>query len=144
MGAKPSFVFFSLRSEVTSCSVSQKLDTDMGQAPTFQARPRDTDHRRPSNLAASALRSVEHAPSKFGHDSFPVRRGLVAAVKYCCVRKALFFLLSGQAVEQNKRSQNVVWVSTPQRRKPVLLSVFRSHNCRLMARFLDGCPALQL
>ena len=28
------------------------------------------------------------------------------------------------AVEQNKRSQSVVWVSTPQGRKPVLFSVF--------------------
>ena len=33
------------------------------------------------------------------------------------------------AVEQNERSQSLVWVSTPQRRKPVLFSVFRSHNC---------------
>ena len=33
------------------------------------------------------------------------------------------------AVEQNERSQSLVWVSTPQRGKPVLFYVFRSHNC---------------
>ena len=39
--------------------------------------------------------------------------------------KHVFFV----AVEQNERSQSLVWVSTPQRGKPVLNSVFRSHNC---------------
>ena len=73
-------------------SVSQKVDTELGQATTSQARSRDTEHLlvRPSNLAARALRSVEHTPSKFGHDPSRVRRGLAAAVK-CYVRKARFF-----------------------------------------------------
>ena len=44
--------------------------------------------------------------------------------------KSTFFSLSGHPVEQNKRRQSLVWVSTPQRGKPVLFSVFRSHNCR--------------
>ena len=61
----------------------------MGQAPTSQARPRDTDHLLPSNLAAKTLSLVEHAFSKFGVDPCPVRRGLTAAVK-CYVRKARF------------------------------------------------------
>ena len=73
-------------------------------------RSRDTDHLRPSKLAARTLHSVEHTPSKFGHDPWPVRRGLVAAVK-CGARKARFF----DAVEQNETSQSLVWVSTPQR-----------------------------
>ena len=36
------------RSEMTSCSVSRKNDTEMGQAPTSRARPRNLDHLRPS------------------------------------------------------------------------------------------------
>ena len=107
----------------------------MGQAPTSQARPRDIHHLRPSNIAARTLRSVEHAP-KFGHDPWPVRRGLVAAVR-CCVRKARFFSLSGPAVEQNKRSQSLVWVLTPQRGKPVWFSVFRFHGENLVFLFFD-------
>ena len=99
---------------MTSCSVSQEIDTKLGQVPTSQARPRDADHVRPSNLAARTLRPVEHTPSKFGHDPSPVRRGLVASVKCLCATST-FFSLSGPAVEQNKRSQSLVWVSTPQR-----------------------------
>ena len=95
-------IFF--RSEM-NCSVSQKVYTEVGQAPTYQARSREADHLRP-NLAARTLRSVEHTPSKFGHDPCPVRRGFVAAVK-CCERKAC----SGQALEQNQRSQSLMWVS---------------------------------
>ena len=57
---------------------------------------------------------MEHTPSKFGHDPSPVRRGLVASVKCLCATST-FFSLSGPAVEQNKRSQSLVWVSTPQR-----------------------------
>ena len=72
-------------------SVSQKNDTELGQAPTSQARPRDTDHLRPSNLAARTLSLVEHTLSKFGGDPCPARRGITAAVK-CYVRKARFFL----------------------------------------------------
>ena len=63
----------------------------MGQAPTSKARPRDTDHLRPSNLAARTLSIVEHILSKFDGDPCPVRGGTVAAVK-CYVRKARFFL----------------------------------------------------
>ena len=61
----------------------------MGQAPTFQARTRDTDLLRPSNLAARTLSIVENTLSKFGGDPFPLRRGLAAAVK-CYVRKHVF------------------------------------------------------
>ena len=53
----------------------------MGQAPTPQARPRDNDHLRPSNLAASTLSLAEHALSNFGGDPCPVRRGIAAAVQ---------------------------------------------------------------
>ena len=35
------FCIIFLRSEMTSCSVSQKVDTEMGQAPTSQAKPQD-------------------------------------------------------------------------------------------------------
>ena len=65
-----------------TCFVSQKDDTEQGQAPTSQARPRDTDHLRPSNLAAMTLSLVEHTLYKFGDDWCPVRRGIAAAVKY--------------------------------------------------------------
>ena len=99
---------------MTSCCVSQKVDTELGQAPTSQARSRNTDHLRPSNLAARTLSLVENTLSKFGGDPCPVRQGLAAAVK-CYVRKASF----PASVEQNERSQNLVWVSTPQRGKPV-------------------------
>ena len=53
---------------------------------------------------------MEHTLSKFGGDSCSVRRGLAAAVKFC-VRIARF----SASVEQNERSQSLVWVSTPQR-----------------------------
>ena len=62
----------------------------MGQAPASQARPRDTDHLQPSNLAERTLSLVEHTISKFGCNPCPVRRGITAAVK-CYVRKARFF-----------------------------------------------------
>ena len=81
---------FFFRSKMTSCSESQKVDTALGQTPASQARPRDTDHLRPSNLAARTLRSVEHKLSKFGHDPCPVRRGLVAAVKWFVRRDGSF------------------------------------------------------
>ena len=83
-----------IRSEMT-CSVSQKVDTEMGQAPTSQARPRQTDHLRSSNFAARTLRSVEHTPSKSGHDPCPERRGVVATVK-CSVRKTRFVRCPGR------------------------------------------------
>ena len=44
--------------------VSQNVDTDMGQVPTPQAIPRDTDHLRPSNLVAKTLGLVDHTLSK--------------------------------------------------------------------------------
>ena len=77
-------------------SVSQRVDTELGQAPTSHARPRETDHLRTSNLAARTLSLVEHTLSKFGGDPCPLRRGIAAAVK-CYVRKARFsrfFLLN--------------------------------------------------
>ena len=76
---------------MTSCSVSQKVDTELGQAPMSQAISRDTDHLRPSNLAARTLSLVGHTLSKFGGDACSVRQGFAAAVK-CYVRKPRFFL----------------------------------------------------
>ena len=51
-----------------TCSVSQKVDTELVQAPTSQAISRDTDHLRPSNLSARTVSLVEHTLSKFGGD----------------------------------------------------------------------------
>ena len=70
----------------------KKVDTELGQPPMSQARPRDTDRLPHSKLAARTLRSVEHTPSKFGDDPWPVRRGLVAAVSVVC-EKHVFSLL---------------------------------------------------
>ena len=97
---------------------SEKNDPEMGQAPTYQARPRDTAHLRPSNVATLSL--VEHTLSKFCRDPCTVRRGLVLAVK-CYVRKAHFFLCrhrSGMTHHYRRHCSRV----------PVLFSVFRSHN----------------
>ena len=48
----------------------------------------------PSNLAARTLSLVEHTLSKFCRDPWPVRRGLVAAVKcYFICAKNTFFLV---------------------------------------------------
>ena len=71
----------------------RKNDPEMGDAPTSQARPRDTDQLQPSNLAGRSLSLVEHTLSNFGGDPCPVRRGIVAALKfYLYVRKTRFFL----------------------------------------------------
>ena len=88
---------------------SEKKHPEMGQAPTSQARPRDTDHLRPSNLAARTLSFVEHTLSKFGGDPCRLRRGLAAAVK-CFVRKARSFRFFC-----TEKPEPCVWVSTPQR-----------------------------
>ena len=74
---------------MSACSVSQKVGTELGQAPTSQARPPGTDHLRPPNLAARTLSLVEHTLSKFCGGPCPVRRGLSAEVKYY-VRKGRF------------------------------------------------------
>ena len=79
-------------------SVSQKVDTELGQAPTSQARPRDTDHLRPLNLAARTLSLVEHTLSKFGGDPCSVRRGIAAAARFY-VRKASCFSLLNRTRE---------------------------------------------
>ena len=89
-----------------TCSVSQKVGAELGQAPTSQARPGDTDHLRPSNLAARTLRSVEHTPSKFGHDPCRVRRDSSLQSSVACEKD--FFALSGQAVEQSKKPEPCV------------------------------------
>ena len=89
---------------MTSCSISQKVGAELAHAPTSQARTRDTDHLRPSNLAARTLRSVEHTPSKFGHDPCTVRRGIVAAVK-CCVRKTRFFRCPGRLLNRTREAR---------------------------------------
>ena len=79
-----------------------KFDTELGQAPTSHARPRDTKTTYGPQTWQRGLSEVEHTLSKFGGDPCPVRRGLAAAVK-CYVRKARFFA----AVEQNERSQSL-------------------------------------
>ena len=43
---------------------SEKYHPEMGQAPKSQARSRDTDHLRPSNLAARTIRLVKHTLSQ--------------------------------------------------------------------------------
>ena len=63
----------------------------MGQTPTCQARPRDINPLRASNLASRTLSLVEHKLSKFGGDPCPVTRGLVATAM-CYMRKARFCL----------------------------------------------------
>ena len=69
---------------------SEQSHPEMGQTPTSQANPQDTDHLRPSHLAAGTLSLVEHTLSTFRGDAFPMRRRLVAAV-ICYVRKARSF-----------------------------------------------------
>ena len=74
-----------------SFPIRKKLCTNGSGSHAQSERPRDTDHLlRPSNLAARTLSLVEHTLSKFGGDPYPVRRGLVAAVK-CYVRKKYVF-----------------------------------------------------
>ena len=64
---------------------SEKKHPEIGQAPTSQARPRDADHLRPSNLAGRTINIVEHTISKFGGDRCPVNRGFAPAVKCYCL-----------------------------------------------------------
>ena len=84
-----------------SCSVSHKVDTELGQAPESQAIPRDTDHLRLSNLAARTRSAVK-----------------------CYVRKTCFFA----AVEQNEKPEPCVGFNTT-KGNTCFVSVFRSHNC---------------
>ena len=73
----------------------------------------------------SAQRGIR-APSKFGHDPCPVKRGHVAAVK-CCVRKTRFFRCPGRGFgTQQEKPEPSVGLNTA-KGKPVLFSVFRSH-----------------
>ena len=85
-------LFFLIGNDLLFCIA--KVDTELGQAPTSQAKTRNTEHLRPSNLAARTLSLVEHTLSNFGGDPCLVRRGIVAAVK-CCVRKARFYRCPG-------------------------------------------------
>ena len=87
-------IFF--ESEMTSCSESQKVGTELGQPPTSHARPRHRDHPRPSKLAAKTLSLVEPTLSKFACDSCTARRGIVATVKCCVPKKARFFRCPGR------------------------------------------------
>ena len=117
-------IFF--RSEMTSGSVSQKVDTEIGPPPTSEAIPRDTDNLRPSKVVARTVRPVEHTPSKFGHDPCRVNRGLVVAAK-CCVRKARFFFFAVWAAfgtEQGKPEPCVGLNSTPQKAKTCFVFCF--------------------
>ena len=110
---------------MTSCSVSQKVDTELGQAPTLQARPRDTDHLQPSNLAARALRSVQHAPYKFGHDPCPVRQDSWRQSSAVCEKHVFFAPRADYGTEQQKPGPCGGFNTT--KGKPVLFSVFRTH-----------------
>ena len=91
--ASPFPVFFLSESQMT-CSVSHTSDIELGQAPTSQARARDTDHLRPSKVMARALSLVEPMLSKLSGDPCPVRRGIVAVKSG--MRKARFFRCPGR------------------------------------------------
>ena len=111
-----------------SVPIGKKGGADMGQARMSQARTRDTDDLRSSNLAAWTLRSVEHTPSNFGRDPWPVRQGLVAAVK-CSVRKTRNFCCprAGCGTEKQKPEPCVGFNTT--KADTCLFCVFRSHKC---------------
>ena len=106
----------------------RKNNPEMGQAPTSQARPRDTDHLRPPNLAASTLGLVDYTLSKFGGDPCPVRRGLAAAVK-CYVRKARFFLCRQRSERTPSLPTALLAGFSTIKRNLVLFSVFWYDNC---------------
>ena len=115
---------------MTSCCVSQKVNTENGSGPRVPSeRPRDTDHSRP--LAARTLTLSGACTLQVGQGPWPVRRGLVwwqSSPAEC--EKVVFFRCPGRLFwEQNKRSQSLVWVSTPQRQN-LFVPVLRSHNCR--------------
>ena len=99
----------------------------MGQAPTSQSRPRDTDHLRPSNLVARTLSLVERTLSKFGGDPCPVRPGLAAAVK-CYVRKKRFPCVGS---EQNDPALPTALLTCfgVMKGNTVLFSVFWNDDC---------------
>ena len=80
---------------ITSCSVSQKVDTELCQAPTSQAKSRDQTTHGPHTWGGEDSTLSVHRPPKFGHDPCPVRRGLVAAIKRCA-REARFFRSPGR------------------------------------------------
>ena len=116
-------VFFLIGNDLLFCIA--KAYTELGQAPMSQARPRDTDHLRPANLAARTLPLVEQKPSKFGHNPCPARPGLGAAVK-CCARKARFFRCPGR-----------LWDRTREARA---LCGFQNHKGENLFRFLFSDP----
>ena len=99
----------------------------MSQAPTSQVRPRDTDHLRPSNLAARTVSLVERTLSKFGGDPCPVRPGLAAAVK-CYVRKKRFPCVGS---EQNDPALPTALLTCfgVMKGNTVLFSVFWNDDC---------------
>ena len=104
----------------------RKNDPEMGDAPTSQARPRDTDQLQPSNLAGRSLSLVEHTLSNFGGDPYPVRRtrGSGEVLR----AKITFFLVS--AAIRNDPSLPTALLAGVSTTKGnfVLFSVFRSHN----------------
>ena len=114
---------------MTSCSVSGKRYTELGQAPTSQARPRDTDHLRPSKLAARTLSLVENTLSKFGGDPCPVRRGTMATVK-SCVRKARFFRCPGRLWNRTREARALCGFQHHKGENLFCFSVFRSDHYR--------------
>ena len=137
--------FFLIRNYLLSCIAKTRYTAWYVQnwvSPPRSKRDLDTQttYVRPSNSVARGLRSVVQTPSKFGHDPCPGMRRVVTAVK-CCVRKARFFSLSGQAVKQNERSQGLVCFPTPQRGKPVCFLFFDPiirHNAHTWGTFSLG------
>ena len=108
----------------------RKNHPEMGQAPTSQARPRYTDHVRPSNLAARTLSLVEHMLSKFGGDTYVACEARTHGSNEVLCANSTFFLV--QAVNRNDPSLPTALLAgfSTMKGKPVLFSVLRPHNCR--------------
>ena len=85
--------------------------TQLGQAPTSQARPRDTD-LSPSNLAGTTLSFVEHTLTKFGGDPCPCEASNCGSGEVLYANRTLFPPLLNSTREAR---QSLVRVSIPQR-----------------------------
>ena len=108
---------------------SEKKHPEMGQAPTSQARPRYTDHVRPSNLAARTLSLVEHMLSKFGGDTYVACEARTHGSNEVLCANSTFFLV--QAVNRNDPSLPTALLAgfSTMKGKLVLCSVFGYDNC---------------
>ena len=101
---------------------NKTVDGELGQTPTSQGIPRDTDDTRPSNLAASTLSFVEHTLTMYASDPIPARRRFVAALTFF-VRKVRF----------NFVGSNQKWLITTHgfttiKKNLVLVSIFWNDN----------------